>query len=76
MAAAPLELEFELDDELDDPDCLVVPLLVVALVDDETLLDGGAAFARDPTLLHCAAAFALAPLGLNGKYDTPPLLSS
>lgn len=53
------------------------PLLVVGWVDDDELvLDGGAAVARDATLLHCAAALAVVSLALNGKYDTPPWLSS
>ena len=78
LVAAPFDFELEpAEDVLDDPDGLLVPLLVVALVEDETLLDGGAAVARAPTLLHCAAALAPVSLPLlNGRYETPPLLSS
>jgi len=65
----PLEPE---DGELED---LGEPLLVVWWA-DEFVLDGGAAVARDATLLHCAAALAFVSLALNGKYVTPPWLSS
>lgn len=37
---------------------------------------GGAACARDATLLHVAAAFALVSFWPYGKYETAPVLSS
>jgi len=68
---APFE-PFEEDWAFDVPDGLR-DLLV--LVPDEPFV-GGAAFARDTTLLHLAAAFALESLKLYGKYETAPVLSS
>ena len=51
-------------------------MLVLFLVDVDVPFVGGAAFARDTTLLHLAAAFALESFGLYGKYETAPVLSS
>lgn len=65
--------EDELVWDFDVPDSLA-ELLV--LVPDGVLPVGGATFARDTTLLQLAAAFALVSFGLNGKYETTPVLSS
>lgn len=73
-ATAPFALLFDDFEEPKEGEALGELLLVV---DDELELDdGGAAVARDTTLLHCAAALAVVSLMLNGKYDTSPWLSS
>ncbi len=71
-ATAPFEL-FEEAWALDVPDGLSKLLALVPF--DEPFV-GGAAFARDTTLLQLAASFALESLGLYGKYETAPVLSS
>lgn len=74
-ADAPFELLFDDFEEPREGEALGESLLA----DDDGLefpADGGAAVARDMTLLHCAAALAVVSLGLNGKYDTSPWLSS
>jgi hypothetical protein len=70
----PFELVEEDELDFDDPDDWGAEPL--ALVDAEEPVVGGAALARDTTLLHCAAAFAFVSVKLKGKYDTSPLLSS
>ena len=74
-----VELEFELDeplDELDEPDVedgfadpVAVPLAAAVLL-------AGAALAIFATLLHFAAAFALVSFWLYAKYDTAPVEST
>ena len=70
------EVEFELDEPLDEPDVedgfadpVAVPLAAAVLL-------AGAALAIFATLLHFASAFALVSFWLYAKYDTAPVEST